>query len=225
MPVYLPSPNEGVGNELPDTDGDGLPDSVEAGDADLMTPPAVCEFEVNPVTGELAGDGDPDFVDNDSDNDGAGDGREIEYGTDPCDVDSDDDGLGDLVEIAYEQVNCPPGTAMGEGEGCGCATSMGCGIPEDDYFLVLPFGGEPQTRDLDFSTTIRVADVFFLTDTTGSMGSTLSNVKATVAAGDGSSLGSVRRFLMRGLEEASTMTFPLVAMVAVAMSPLFSRLA
>jgi len=164
-----------------DSDGDGLPDSVEAGDADLMTPPAVCENEVNPVTGELAGDGDPDFVDNDSDNDGAGDGREVEYGTDPCDVDTDDDGLGDLVEIAYEQVNCPPGTAEGEGEGCGCATSAGCGIPEEDYFLVLPIGGEPQERDLDFSTTIRVADVFFLTDITGSMGGTLGNVQTTVS--------------------------------------------
>ncbi len=52
--------------------------------------------------------------------------------------------------------------------------------------MILPYLGDPQERDLDFGTTIRVADVFFITDTTGSMGGTLNNVKQTVGrAGTG----------------------------------------
>ncbi|MCB9600652.1 MAG: hypothetical protein H6721_15260 [Sandaracinus sp.] len=160
-----------------DSDDDGIDDAVEAGDGSLETPPRACGFEVDPLTGEPASDGLADFVDSDSDNDGASDGDELRFGTDPCDPDSDDDGLGDLVEIARETVNCPDG----EGDpSCGCATNAECGIPRDDFFVVLPYGGEPQQRDLDFSTDIRVADVFFLTDTTGSMGSELNLVKSTV---------------------------------------------
>lgn len=172
---------DGLGNfrDL-DSDGDSVPDNVEAGDADLETPPAVCANEINPATGAIAGDGYADFADPDSDNDGLGDGRERDRGTDPCDGDSDDDGLGDLVEVAYEEINCPDPTAE-DATGCGCASMAGCGIPEDDYFLVLPYGDPPQERDLDFSTAIRVADVFFLTDITGSMSGTLTNVQNTVA--------------------------------------------
>ncbi len=66
-----------------------------------------------------------------------------------------------LVEIAREQVNCPDGET---GEGCGCAVMATCGIPDEDFFVVLPYNAEPVQRDLDFSTDIRVADVFFITD-------------------------------------------------------------
>lgn len=166
-----------------DSDGDGIEDATEAGDGDPRTPPAVCAAEVNPVSGELEGDGRADFADADSDNDGLGDGEEIETGTDPCNVDSDGDGIGDLPEAAYARVNCPDGST---GTGCGCATSPGCTIPEEHFYVVLPFGGEPVERDLDFGTTIRVADIFFVTDTTGSMSGTLNNVKTTVGrAGTG----------------------------------------
>ena len=166
-----------------DSDGDGVEDAVEAGDGDLSTPPRACANEIDPATGEVSGDGLADFVDADSDNDGLGDGEEASIGTDPCDADSDDDGTGDLAEGAYERYNCPPGST---GEACGCATSSTCGIPSEYFYVVLPYGGPPQERDLQFGTTIRVADVFFLTDTTGSMGGTLSNVQRTVAtAGTG----------------------------------------
>ncbi|MEO0325919.1 MAG: hypothetical protein AAF447_23415, partial [Myxococcota bacterium] len=119
----------------------------------------------------------PDFVDIDQDNDGASDAEEVEFGTDLCGVDTDGDGFSDVAEIALERINCPDRVS---GEFCGCATQSACGIPEDDFFLVLPFNGRPQEQDLDFATNIRVADVFFLTDTTGSMGGTLENVKSAV---------------------------------------------
>ena len=160
-----------------DSDGDGIDDAIEAGDGDPATPPAVCENEVSPVTGELENDAYADFADADSDNDGLGDGEELEIGTDPCNVDTDGDGVGDLAEGAYERINCPDGTT---GTDCGCATSPGCTIPEEHFYVVLPYGGDPIERDLDFGTTIRVADIFFITDTTGSMSGTVTNVKNTV---------------------------------------------
>lgn len=165
-----------------DSDGDGVEDAIEAGDGDLATPPRVCAAEINPATGALEADGLSDFVDADSDNDGLGDGEEVAIGTNPCDVDSDDDGTDDLAEGAYERVNCPDGRT---GTECGCATRASCRIPPQHYYIVLPYLGPPQERDLDFGTTIRVADVFFVTDTTGSMGGTLSNVQMTVAAPGG----------------------------------------
>lgn len=160
-----------------DSDGDEIPDAMEAGDGDLETPPFVCDVEVSPATGEVEPDGLADFVDPDSDNDGLGDGEEIELGTDPCDLDSDDDGVDDLAEGAYERYNCPDGES---GTDCGCATNGTCQIPDEHFYVVLPYGGPPVERDLDFATDIRVADIFFLTDTTGSMGGTLDRVKDTV---------------------------------------------
>ncbi len=161
-----------------DSDGDGLDDALEAGDGDPTTFPNTCAEEINPITGERASDGLPDFMDSDQDNDGASDADELRYGTDLCGTDTDGDGFLDLVEIAREQINCPDGTS---GTACGCATDPSCGVPPDDFIVVLPYNGDPEQRDLDFSTDIRVADVFFLTDTTGSMGSELDLVKSTVA--------------------------------------------
>lgn len=161
-----------------DSDDDGLSDAEEAGDAILETPPAVCEAEVDPETGAPNSDGLADFADPDRDDDGLGDGDEARLGTDPCALDSDGDGQGDLLEGAYERLNCPDGRT---GTGCGCATRADCGVPADDFFVVLPHGGPIVERDLEFSTQIHAADVFFLTDTTSSMGATLDRVKATVS--------------------------------------------
>ncbi|MEQ8886345.1 MAG: hypothetical protein RID93_01830 [Sandaracinaceae bacterium] len=160
-----------------DSDDDGLSDAREAGDGLLETPPAACAVEINPATGLPEPDGRADFADTDSDNDGLSDGEELAIGTDPCDLDRDDDGLGDLAEGAYERFNCPDGTS---GTDCGCATQASCTIPREHFYVVLPFNGPPVERDLEFGTDIRVADVFFVTDITGSMSGTLDRVQATV---------------------------------------------
>ncbi len=174
--------NDSDGDGIPnfrdlDSDGDGVPDAIEAGDGDPSTPPVSCPKEIDPTTGMVASDGIPDFEDTDSDNDGLSDGEEAALGTDPCNPDTDGDGLSDLVEGAYSRINCPDGMT---GRDCNCATSPSCTIPPEYFYVVLPYGGDPVQRDLDFGTTIRIADVFFLTDTTGSMGGTLDNVTSTV---------------------------------------------
>ncbi|MFO0685906.1 MAG: hypothetical protein U0234_27855 [Sandaracinus sp.] len=167
-----------------DSDGDLVPDADEAGDALLDTPPVQCANEIDPTaiqdpSPRVAPDGAVDYLDPDSDNDGLGDGDERRVGTDPCDVDTDDDGLPDLAEGAYVLTPgvCPDGAT---GEHCDCARNASCRIPAEDFYVILPYQAAPVTRDLDFGTTIRVADVFFLSDTTGSMGGTLNNVRATV---------------------------------------------
>ncbi len=161
-----------------DSDDDGIDDALEAGDGDVNTLPTTCAEEIDPLTEELGSDGLPDFMDGDQDNDGASDADEVRFGTDLCGIDSDGDGYSDLVEIANEQINCPDGMT---GDACGCASNPDCIIPPDDFFVVLPYNGDPEQRDLDFNTDIRVADIFFLTDTTGSMSSELDLVKLTVS--------------------------------------------
>lgn len=173
-----------------DSDGDGVPDAVEAGDDDVETPPVSCEAEVDPVTGERGSDGWPDFLDPDSDNDGLGDGEELALGTDPCNVDTDGDGQSDLAEGAYERLNCPGGE---HGTACGCATDPACTIPDEHFYVVLRYGAPPVERDLTFGTRIRAADVFFLSDTTGSMDSTLEAVQRTVATPEVGLIDRIRR--------------------------------
>jgi hypothetical protein len=61
-----------------DSDGDGLADAEEAGDADLATAPV-----------DTDGDGTPDFQDLDSDGDGLDDSDELDSAFAPVDTDSD----------------------------------------------------------------------------------------------------------------------------------------
>lgn len=76
-----------------DSDNDGIPDQIEAGDADPATPPVDTDT-----------DGTPDFRDADSDNDGISDQIEGSVDTDTDgigdfrDTDSDADGISDQVE-------------------------------------------------------------------------------------------------------------------------------
>jgi hypothetical protein len=69
-----------------DADGDGIPDAIEAGDAELATPPV-----------DTDGDGTPDLRDLDSDDDGAADTDEL--GPDFAPVDTDGDGAFDFVDV------------------------------------------------------------------------------------------------------------------------------
>jgi len=131
-----------------DSDGDGISDADEAGSSDPCAP------------ADSDGDGTPDYVDNDSDNDGLTDDAEIALGTDPRNPDSDGDGFSDLAEEAA-------GTDPGD------STS---GIPETDFFVVLPYEGDRADRTLRFGTNIAVADVFFLADMTGSMRGVRTNI-------------------------------------------------
>lgn len=101
----------------------------------------------------------------DSDNDGLPDDVERERGTDPLNEDTDGDGINDGVEVlAGTDPRDPRST-----------------IPPTDFYVVLPHNDPAQLRELDFSARLGRADIFFLVDTTGSMGAAISNVRSSLS--------------------------------------------
>ena len=190
---------DGLPNILdPDSDGDGILDQDEAGDIDCFSPPVDTDGDGTPDFLDLDSDDDqvpdrvegaqdvdrdgvPAYRDLDSDDDGASDTDERVHGTDSTTADTDDDGYPDLVEIARERLECPPEAPDVASGACGCATDPACGIPVEDFYVVLPFEGEAQPADLAFTTTVRSADLFFLMDTTASMDAELGRIRSTVA--------------------------------------------
>jgi hypothetical protein len=100
----------------------------------------------------------------DSDNDGIPDDVERMIGTDPSNPDTDGDGYSDGVERLA-------GTDPRD---------MRSFIPPTDFYVVLPHRDPPVLRELDFTARLGRADVFFLVDTTGSMGLAINNVRSSL---------------------------------------------
>lgn len=147
---------DGIPNDRDDdSDGDGILDSVEAAD--------------NPcVIRDTDRDGTPDWWDLDSDNDGLSDAEEVgTYGTDPRNIDTDMDGVTDLGEVSGTMTD---------------PTDPSSTIEVGDFFVVLPYLGEREERRLQFGTDISIADVYFLIDTTGSMGTPIANVQSSLTS-------------------------------------------
>ncbi len=143
---------DGIPNKLDDdSDNDGIPDSVERGSG----PPC--------IPADTDADAAPDFIDRDSDNDGRTDDDERMAGTNPLDEDSDGDGIDDLTEDAAGS-NPLDGTSR---------------PPETSLYVILPYLSD-DTREFDFSTRLRAADICFVVDTTGSMGGTIAQVQSTL---------------------------------------------
>jgi hypothetical protein len=138
-----------------DSDNDGITDAMEAGDGDVMTPPV-----------DSDGDGVPDFRDLDSDNDGLTDADERTRGTSPTLRDTDGDGESDAVEVAGGSDPLDPLSTVG-GSG--------------DFTFDLEPGGMARTDTLTFEPRIQRADVFFLVDTTGSMGGTITGLRTSLS--------------------------------------------
>jgi hypothetical protein len=132
-----------------DSDGDGLLDRDEAGNDGCDT------------LRDSDQDGMIDALDTDSDDDGLSDADETRLGTDPAWSDSDNDGFPDPVEII---AGTDPRDA-------------GSRIPDTDYYVVLPYQGDPVDAPLTFGTDIHRADVFFLVDTSSSMGPSIDNIQ------------------------------------------------
>jgi hypothetical protein len=144
-----------------DSDGDGISDAIEAGDAELATPPR-----------DSDNDGAPDFLDLDSDGDFVPDAQEDPNGNGVLDPgesssiagDTDGDGTPDLIErVAGSDPNDPA-----------------VGIPAGDFYFVLPYQGPGATGALDFTTSVKKADIFFSMDTTGSFGEEIAAVQAAL---------------------------------------------
>jgi hypothetical protein len=147
---------DGIPNlEDPDSDDDGYPDAEEHG------------LEDGCAAVDTDGDGIPDFLDLDSDGDGLSDEEErTRYFTDPLNEDTDGDGFTDLAEAATGRDPADPSSR----------------IPDDAFYVVLPYMGEAQERELVFGTSVRKADVFFMVDSTGSMSSEISNLRTGLSS-------------------------------------------
>jgi hypothetical protein len=147
-----------------DSDGDCIPDALEAGDADLATPPV-----------DTDGDTRPDFLDIDSDNDGLTDGAEdancngiVDDGeTSATSDDTDGDGVSDLVEVAAGTDPTDPADNPQE---------------NGDFVFVVPYEEppDPTQDDLDFSTDLAIVDVYVLIDRSGSMTAEITSVRANM---------------------------------------------
>jgi len=102
----------------------------------------------------------------DRDNDGIPDADEPTHGTNPDEADSDGDGVDDGVEVLA-------GTDPTD------ATST---IPPTDFYVVLPYEDPAIFRELDFTARLGRADIFFLVDTTGSMGAAIGSVRDSLSS-------------------------------------------
>jgi hypothetical protein len=150
-----------------DFEGDGIPNAADTdSDGDGYSDAEEHGIEAGCAARDLDRDTNPDFLDLDADGDGLSDEEErTRYFTDPTDEDSDDDGFTDLAEVAT-------------GHNPNDATDR---IPEDTYYVVLPFEGDAVERDLVFGTTLRKADVFFMMDGTGSMAGERNRLVSSLA--------------------------------------------
>lgn len=200
--------SEGVGEdgELIDTDGDGEPDFIDLDD-DGDGIPDDLELVLGEDT-DTDGDGVVDRLDDDSDGDGIPDSIEGSVDTDGDfipdfrDLDSDGDGLPD----ADEDLNgngkvddcgspimppCESDRIKKDTDGDGVPdliervagtdpTDKNSTIPDSDFYFVLPYEDPSQEGVLEFSTTIRQADVFFSVDTTGSFGEEIEAIQNTI---------------------------------------------
>ncbi len=180
-----------------DDDGDGVDDTVEIGedpsapeDFDGDTVPDYRDTDSDGDTigdvheGRAGGDFDfdedtiPDRHDDDSDGDGWTDAEEAgddDIGTRP--VDTDDDGVSDLIEVGYgsdplDDEDSP----RSHGDFVFTVAYNDPADPPDP--LIEP---DPLMDTLVFSTDLQQADVFFLVDTTGSMGGEITNLRTSLS--------------------------------------------
>jgi hypothetical protein len=138
-----------------DSDNDSIKDAIEAGDDDLQTPPQ-----------DTDGDGTPDYVDPDSDDDGVSDLNEIGAGTDPRKADTDGDGVSDLVEIA---AGTDPLDASDNPQSHG------------NFVFIVPYEEPtvPSEDKLEFGTSVQYADIYFSLDESETMGDELAAMRGT----------------------------------------------
>jgi len=159
--------------------------------------------EQSSVPRDTDGDGTPDYMDDDSDDDGIPDADEAgddDVTTPPVDsdgdgtpdfqdTDSDNDGLSDEEEVGLGTDPTDPDTD-GDGESDGVEVSGGSDPLDDmdtlrdrgDFTFDLLPGGMDRTDTLTFEPRIQRADVLFLVDTTGSMGGTISGLRTSLSS-------------------------------------------
>lgn len=168
MPDYIDTDSDDDGipdlyEGVEDTDKDGIPNFLDDdSDGDGILDYDENEENIPPLDSDS--DGKPDFLDSDSDNDGLSDHQEMEFGSDPRIKDTDGDGTDDFTEYVFGSDPKDPQS----------------NIPEDAYYIVLPYQSEPVVKSLDFSTDIKKVDVLILVDLSGSMSGEHANLKSGI---------------------------------------------
>jgi hypothetical protein len=141
-----------------DADGDGLTDQLEGDVASECGSPV-----------DTDADGRPDYRDPDSDDDGLPDGYEWTTShTNFRAADSDGDGVTDLIEVAAGTDPMDPADNP---------------RIRGNFVFEVPYNEDPipPMDTLVFSTDIQQADVYFLIDTTASMGGEIDNLTTTLS--------------------------------------------
>lgn len=164
--VDTDSDDDGISDNyegLKDLDKDGIPNFLdEDSDGDGIVDYDENEENIPPLDSD--NDGKPDFLDNDSDNDGLSDNQEIEFGSDPRIKDTDADGTDDFTEFIFGSDPKNPES----------------NIPEDAFYIILPYESDPVVKNLDFSTDIKKVDILIMVDLSGSMGEEHANLKTGI---------------------------------------------
>lgn len=105
-----------------------------------------------------------------------------------------DTSLGAFNGATFTSIASLPAGVLGKSTTVAAATDKGQALgtltvvqlrktgPQRDFFFVVPFGDDPSPKSdvLMFSTNIKQADVAFVMDTTGSMGSAINNLKSAI---------------------------------------------
>ena len=161
-----------------DSDGDGVLDLYEGGTTAWSDGPA-----------DTDEDGIPDYLDEDSDNDGFTDSQEAGAGDEPrdtdgdgiydfADTDSDGDGLSDADEA--DVYGTDPYDDDTDGDGFSDGAELAAGTDPDDAGSVIEglYVTVDERSDVEhvfeFELSVQMGDVGFLIDTTGSMSGTMN---------------------------------------------------
>lgn len=135
-----------------DEDKDGIPNGYECQECPCV---------------DHDGDGMPDYIDRDSDNDGLSDKHEKELGTDPYKNDTDGDGDDDLTEVICNETDP---------------------LNPEDYSTIptICTSGCYSRKSVEIELTFNVGpreqtDITFLIDATGSMEESFENIKLEIS--------------------------------------------
>ncbi len=152
---------------------------------------------MDPLLNDFDKDGIPNYLDDDSDDDGILDGEEKGPDAAPADTDSDGlpnfldgdsdgDGLSDTKEL---EIGSDPTLVDTDGDTVDDNTEYVLGydptdplstIPADFFYLQLPYEDPAEVRNLEFSTDIRTADIAIMVDLSNSMSGEHANLKASI---------------------------------------------
>lgn len=105
-----------------------------------------------------------------------------------------DGSLGTFAGATFTSVGALPAGTLGKSTTVTADTTAGQALgtltvvqlrktgPQRDFFFVVPFGADPDPKSdvLKFSTNIKQADVAFVMDTTGSMTTSINNLKSAL---------------------------------------------